>query len=90
MDGLVAFVMSLAADKLAAEGCWVKFSKITKQVCCASPTECLLLANSDLFPKGFRPLNNLGGLDQILLPDADQIRRKGTGFMDKIKDMVYT
>lgn len=28
MDGLMALVMSLAADKSSSEGRWVKFSKI--------------------------------------------------------------
>ena len=44
IDGLVALVMSLAADKSAAEGRWVKFSEITEQVYCSSPTESPLLA----------------------------------------------
>ena len=43
IDGLIALVMSLAADKSAAEGRWVKFSEIIEQVYCSSPTECSLM-----------------------------------------------
>ena len=86
-DGLVALVMSLAADKSAAEGRWVKFSEIIEQVYCSKPTECSLLANSDAFPEGFKPTSNFQELDKIISPDVDQ-QKKGGSLMDKFKDLV--
>ena len=88
-DGLVALVMSLAADKSAAEGRWVKFSEIIEQVYCTNPTECSLLASSDAFPEGFRPTSNFQDLGKIITPDVDQKKKSGGGsFMDKFKELV--
>jgi myo-inositol 2-dehydrogenase/D-chiro-inositol 1-dehydrogenase len=87
-DGLVALVMSLAADKSAAEGRWVKFSEIIEQVYCASPTECSLLANSEAFPEGFKPNANFQDLGKIISPDVDQKKKSSGSFMDKFKEMV--
>jgi myo-inositol 2-dehydrogenase/D-chiro-inositol 1-dehydrogenase len=86
-DGLVALVMSLAADKSAAEGRWVKFSEIIEQVYCAKPTECSLLASSDAFPEGFKPSKNIQDLSNIISPDVDQ-QKKGGSLMDKFKELV--
>ena len=66
IDGLVALVMSLAADKSAAEGRWVKFSEVIENVYCASPTECSLLVDSDVFPDGFKPKKSLKELQSII------------------------
>jgi hypothetical protein len=87
-DGLVALVMSLAADKSAAEGRWVKFSEIIEQVYCASPTECSLLANSDAFPEGFKPTSNFKDLSKIISPDVDQKKKVSNSFMDNFKEML--
>jgi len=54
-DGLVALVMSIAADMSAAENRWVKFSEVVQAVYCKSPTECSLLSQNDVFPDGFKP-----------------------------------
>lgn len=55
-DGLVALIMAIAADKSAAEDRWVSFQEIVQAVYCKSPTECELIAQSDLFPEGFKPV----------------------------------
>lgn len=70
-DGLVALIMAIAADKSAAENRWVTFREIVEQVYCSSPTECQLLAQSDLFPQGFKPVGNAG---ELLVPDVDKQR----------------
>jgi myo-inositol 2-dehydrogenase / D-chiro-inositol 1-dehydrogenase len=75
-DGLVALIMAIAADKSAAENRWVKFSEIVQSVYCASPTECQLISQSDLFPEGFRPTSDPS---QLLLPDSDQQKILGQG-----------
>lgn len=72
-DGLVALIMAIAADKSAAENRWVSFREIVEQVYCSSPTECQLLAQSDLFPEGFKPAAKPA---QLLLPDVDQQKTK--------------
>ena len=77
-DGLVALVMALAADKSAEEGRWVTFREIIEQVFCVSPTECSLLAQSEAFPDGFKPVDVAGDL---LLPDVDKVKAKGIGAM---------
>jgi hypothetical protein len=79
--------MSLAADKSAAEGRWVKFSEIIEQVYCASPTECSLLANSDAFPEGWFKPQNIQDLSKIVVPVANKVQ-KGGSIMDKFKEMV--
>ena len=68
-DGLIALIMAIAADKSAAENRWVSFHEIVEQVYCESPTECSLLAQSDLFPEHFRPAAKA---KELLLPDVDQ------------------
>eukprot|EP01082_Thalassiosira_pseudonana_P000654 g500.t1 g500 contig10:168378-170012(+) len=85
IDGLVALTMSLAADKSAAEGRWVKFSEIIQQVYCESPTECSLLANSDVFPDGFKPVGDIKDLNKLVVPNK---KEKESSFMDKFKNMV--
>jgi inositol 2-dehydrogenase len=77
-DGLVALVMALAADKSAEEGRWVTFREVIEQVFCVSPTECSLLAQSEAFPDGFKPVDAAGDL---LLPDVDKVKAKGFGAM---------
>mmetsp|Transcript_9810 Transcript_9810/g.19945 ORF Transcript_9810/g.19945 Transcript_9810/m.19945 type:complete len:444 (-) Transcript_9810:36-1367(-) len=68
-DGLVALIMAIAADKSAAENRWVPFREVVEQVYCSSPTECQLLAQSDLFPEGFKPVDDPS---KLLLPNSDQ------------------
>jgi len=90
IDGLVALVMSLAADKSAAEGRWVKFREIIEQVYCANPTECSLIANDDMFPEGFKPASDLKDLNKIIVPDVDQKKKEEAAFSfadigDKVK-----
>mmetsp|Transcript_7315 Transcript_7315/g.12027 ORF Transcript_7315/g.12027 Transcript_7315/m.12027 type:complete len:442 (-) Transcript_7315:116-1441(-) len=87
IDGLVALVMSLAADKSAAENRWVKFSEIIGEVYCSSPTECSLIANDDMFPEGFKPVGDFKNLDKIVVPDVDQ--KKEASFSDKLKSMIW-
>merc|ERR1712086_1100262 len=70
-DGLVALIMAIAADKSAAENRWVKFNEVVQQVYCASPTECSLLSQSDVFPEGFRPITDA---KDLLLPDVDKVK----------------
>ena len=79
-DGLVALIMDLAADKSAAENRWVPFREIVEQVYCASPTECELLAASDVFPQEFKPTSKPGDL---LLPREDQQKSKDTSIWSK-------
>ena len=88
IDGLVALVMSLAADKSAAEGRWVQFREIIEQVYCSSPTECALIANDAMFPEGFRPVGDIKDLGKIVVPDVDQKKSSG-GFGDKLKSMIW-
>lgn len=57
-DGLVALIMAQAADKSAAENRWVTFREIVEQVYCATPQQCEILAQSDVFPEGFKPTTN--------------------------------
>mmetsp|Transcript_16838 Transcript_16838/g.36516 ORF Transcript_16838/g.36516 Transcript_16838/m.36516 type:complete len:128 (-) Transcript_16838:79-462(-) len=92
VDGLIALVMSLAADKSAAENRWVKFSEIIEQVYCSSPTECSLLANSDMFPDGFKPASGIDEIGKIVVPDVDQKKEKdGKGsFMDKVMKGIWS
>mmetsp|Transcript_50522 Transcript_50522/g.75485 ORF Transcript_50522/g.75485 Transcript_50522/m.75485 type:complete len:343 (-) Transcript_50522:1433-2461(-) len=79
-DGLVALIMAMAADKSAAENRWVTFREIVEGVYCASPTECELLSQSDVFPDGFKPVAKAGDL---LSPDYDQ-RKVNGGILDKV------
>lgn len=73
-DGLVALIMAMAADLSAAENRWVSFREIVEQVYCASPTECQIIASSELFPEGFKPVGEAGSL---LLPREDEKKKSG-------------
>jgi predicted dehydrogenase len=68
-DGLVALIMSIAADKSAAENRWVSFQEVVQQVYCQSPTECQLISQSELFPEGFRPTSDP---KELLIPNKVQ------------------
>ncbi len=84
-DGLVALIMAIAADKSAAENRWVSFREIVEGVYCDSPTHCDLLAQSDVFPEGFKPVNKASDL---LIPDVDQQRAMGiNGFRKRLSEM---
>jgi myo-inositol 2-dehydrogenase / D-chiro-inositol 1-dehydrogenase len=80
-DGLVALIMAIAADKSAAENRWVKFSEIVTEVYCASPTQCELISQDDMFPTGFKPTTKP---EDLLLPDVDQ-QKAGKTIGDKLK-----
>ena len=73
-DGLVALIMAIAADKSAAENRWVTFQEVVTSVYCSTPTECMLVAQSELFPENFRPTQKAADL---LLPDADKQKSIG-------------
>ncbi|KAL3904108.1 MAG: hypothetical protein SGILL_010194 [Bacillariaceae sp.] len=79
-DGLIALIMAIAADKSAAENRWVNFNEIVTEVYCASPTECELLSQDDMFPEGFKPTSKP---EDLLLPDVDQVKASGIG--EKLK-----
>jgi inositol 2-dehydrogenase len=83
-DGLVALIMAIAADKSAEENRWVSFREIVEGVYCASPTQCEILAQSDIFPEGFKPVMKASDL---LLPSVDQKKAEKAGFFDKIGSM---
>lgn len=87
-DGLVALIMAIAADKSAAENRWVSFREIVEQVYCSSPTECQLLASSDLFPEGFKPV---GKPQELLTPDVDTQKKMklGAGSFKSIVDKMF-
>jgi myo-inositol 2-dehydrogenase/D-chiro-inositol 1-dehydrogenase len=85
MDGLVALTMSLAADKSAAEGRWVKPSEIIQQVYCESPDSCSLLANSDVFPENFKPVGDIKDLSKLIVPKKE---KSEVSFMDKFKSLI--
>jgi len=72
-DGLVALIMAIAADKSAAENRWISFQEVVQSVYCATPTECSLIAQSEMFPKGFRPVSNAG---ELLTESVDDIEAK--------------
>eukprot|EP00548_Thalassiothrix_antarctica_P001653 CAMPEP_0194136014 /NCGR_PEP_ID=MMETSP0152-20130528/6051_1 /TAXON_ID=1049557 /ORGANISM="Thalassiothrix antarctica, Strain L6-D1" /LENGTH=405 /DNA_ID=CAMNT_0038832489 /DNA_START=283 /DNA_END=1500 /DNA_ORIENTATION=- len=78
-DGLVALIMAIAADKSAEENRWVSFSEIVESVYCENPTECQLLAQSDIFPEGFRPKTNARDL---LIPDVDAKKKDGVQILE--------
>lgn len=84
-DGLVALIMAAAADLSAAENRWVSFREIVTQVYCKSPTECEILAQSDVFPEGFRPTENVRDL---LLPDVDQ-QKKGVNVLKRAWERMF-
>lgn len=80
-DGLIALTMAIAADLSAKEGRWVKFSDVVQSVYCKTPLECELVAQSDVFPEGFKPSGNPADL---LVPDYDQ-KKAEKSLGDKIK-----
>lgn len=80
-DGLVALIMAIAADISAKENRWVKFSDVVQSVYCKTPQECQLVAESDVFPEGFRPSSNPRDL---LLPDADA-QKADPSLVDRLK-----
>ena len=81
-DGLVALIMAIAADKSAKENRWVKFNEIVETVYCKTPLECELVAQSDVFPEGFKPVDDASDL---LLPDVDRVKR-GESFVNAVKN----
>merc|ERR1712176_210643 len=89
IDGLVALVMSLAADKSAPERRWVKPNEVIQQVYCSSPTECQLIANDEMFPSGFRPSSSIKELDRLVVPDVDEQKTKSGSFFGKVKDKIW-
>lgn len=82
-DGLVALIMSIAADKSAAENRWVNFSEIVSEVYCAKPTECELVAQSEVFPEGFRPTADV---KDLLVPNEVEDKKVNT-FLERVKSM---
>lgn len=80
-DGLVALIMAIAADKSAEENRWVSFREVVEQVYCASPTECELLAQSDVFPEGFKPASVA---QDLLVPDVDKQKAGLLGSLSSI------
>jgi inositol 2-dehydrogenase len=80
-DGLVALIMAIAADKSAKENRWVKFNEIVETVYCKTPYECELVAQSDVFPDGFKPVSDAS---KLLLPDVDAVK-SGENFIDAVK-----
>lgn len=84
-DGLIALIMALAADKSAEEQRWVKFNEIVTEVYCNNPTSCDMMAQSDVLPEGFRPVDDPRDL---LLPDVDQQKADKGGLMSAIKNFM--
>merc|ERR1712154_499584 len=87
-DGLVALIMAIAADRSAAENRWVSFREVVEQVYCSSPTECQLLASSDVFPEGFKPV---GKAEELLIPDSDKQKtmKLGAGSFKSIVEKMF-
>ena len=74
------------ADKSAAENRWVRFDEVVQSVYCKGPQECALVAESDVFPEGFRP--STGKAKDLLLPEYDEKKKiGGESFLDKLKSM---
>ena len=76
-NGLVALVMSIAADKSADENRWVKFSEIVEQVYCKGPTSCEIADN--VFPEGFRPVAKAEDLLTPAVADATDSENSDSG-----------
>lgn len=83
-DGLVALIMAIAADKSAAENRWVTFQEIVQGVYCKSPTECELIAQSDLFPEGFKPATDAEALLVADSTDKTEEEKEEEGSWSKI------
>jgi len=94
IDGLIALVMSLAADKSAAENRWVKFSEVIEQVYCSSPTECQLITDDEKFPAGFRPSSTIEDLDRLVVPDVDAQKKsmesESGPFLENGKEKIWS
>lgn len=82
-DGLVALIMAIAADISAAQNRWVSFQEVVQSVYCASPTECELVAQSEIFPEGFRPVTNAG--DLLVDNVGEVVEEEGKGIMSFLK-----
>jgi len=85
-DGLVALIMSIAADKSAAENRWVTFREVVEQVYCTSPTHCQVVAQSDIFPEGFRPTSN--PKDLLVATKDDTKDNSIKGFFSQLKSLI--
>lgn len=57
--------------------------QIVEQVYCSSPTECELLAASDVFPEGFKPTSSA---KELLLPSVDE-QKEGKSLESGMKKM---
>jgi len=84
-DGLVALVMAAAADKSAKENRWVKFNEVVQEVYCKSPTECELVAQSDILPQGFRPTTNP---EDLLVSNPKEEKSEKFNFLDTLKNVI--
>lgn len=82
-DGLVALTMAIAADKSAKENRFVKFSEIVSEVYCDGPTNCELVAGSDIFPEGFKPAEDPRDL-LVKEPKAEGIKPKVKNFFESL------
>jgi len=80
-DGLVALIMAIAADKSAEENRWVSFREIVESVYCENPTECQMIANSDIFPEGFRPKSKP---EDLLVPNKQEEKSGGGNIFSKM------
>jgi inositol 2-dehydrogenase len=83
-DGLVALIMSIAADKSAKENRWVQFREIVQEVYCVNPTQCELVAGSDVFPQEFRPTDEV---KKLLVPNTVEDKKKSNNFLKQLVDM---
>lgn len=83
-DGLVALIMAIAADKSAEENRWVSFREVVESVYCENPTECQLIANSDIFPEGFKPSSKA---KDLLVHNIDDGKKKSGGLLEKMSKM---
>lgn len=52
---------------------------------CESPDSCSLLANSEVFPEGFKPVENIKDIDKLIVPKKE--KSEGS-FMDKFKSLI--
>jgi myo-inositol 2-dehydrogenase/D-chiro-inositol 1-dehydrogenase len=85
-DGLVALIMSIAADKSAAENRWVTFREVVEQVYCTSPTQCQMVAQSDIFPEGFRPTSDP---KDLLVPNKEEPKDNNVkGFFSQLRSLI--
>jgi hypothetical protein len=52
---------------------------------CEKPDSCSLLANSEVFPEGFKPVENMKDIEKLIVPS--KAKSEGS-FMDKLKSMI--